>query len=316
MQVIFPRSIRTVLFVVFTLLAAGSAAPVQTAVTLWQFETGRLLPGQLTLPLEPLTTAADGSATAYLYQVVNNAKLTTQNAAGVTTVTFPSTSARTIIASASGWIEPFSTDVAIECSFVRSDFGQCVLINGTAVVPSNSGAPITQVLQIASSTSLPPPISSSSSKHSTPVGAIVGAVITILVVGVGGLFAFVILRRRRQRQMWEDEKNAARAFDAAVVESTNSNTPEQPIVSDPHDQAELGNARAPQKYQEVQGFRVGASDGGGVSSVGTSDVGGNRVSSQIASELHTSDLVQLLAQRVQLEERAAPPYALVERGDV
>lgn len=115
--------------------------------------------------------------------------------------------------------------------------------------------------------------------------------------------------------MWEDEKNAARAFDAAVVDSTNSNTPEQPIVSDPHDQAELGNARGPRKYQEVQRFRVGAS-GSGVSSVGTSDVGGNRVSFQIASELPTSDLVQLLAQRVQLEERAAPPYALVERGDV
>ncbi|KAJ7021017.1 hypothetical protein C8F04DRAFT_1274258 [Mycena alexandri] len=261
-------------------------------------------------------TATDGSATAYLYQVVNNAKVVTANAAGVTTVTFPSTSARTIIASASGWIEPFDNGVAIECRFVDSDFGRCFQINGSTAVPTNSGAPITQVVQIAypSSTSLPPPTSSSSSKHSIPVGAIVGAVIAVLVAGLGGLLACFILRRRRQSQRWEDEKNASRAFDAAVVESTNNRPP---IVSGP--QAELGIGRGPRKHQEVERFRAVASGSGsgGVSSVRTSDVGGSRVVSfQIASELPTSDLVQLLAQRVQLEERAAPPYALVERGDV
>ncbi|KAJ7174825.1 hypothetical protein C8R46DRAFT_1081828 [Mycena filopes] len=319
MQVIpFPPLI-ALLSVVLTLHAAGSAA---AAVTLWQFGQGRLLPGQLTLPLQPLATATDGSATEYLYQVVNDATLTTTNAAGVTTVTFASASPRTIIASASGWVEPFDNGDAIECAFVDKDFGRCFQIHAGSAVPTNSGAPITQVLQIAppssTATSAPLPSSSSSgassnsnlnAKHSTPAGAIAGAVIAVVILPLGGLFAFVVLRRRRTRRLWEDEKNAARAYDAGVAESIGRNaSEEEPSAA----QAELARGR---RRKEDERFR-GTASTSRISSTPSDAGGGSRVVSvQVVSELPTADLVQLLAERMRSEERA-PPYALVERGDV
>ncbi|KAJ7793897.1 hypothetical protein B0H13DRAFT_1935344 [Mycena leptocephala] len=63
-------------------------APTATTVTLWQFGRFRLLPGDSTLPLQPLGTASDGSATTYLYQVTNP-KLITTDQSGFTTTTTP-----------------------------------------------------------------------------------------------------------------------------------------------------------------------------------------------------------------------------------
>lgn len=41
------------------------------SITLWQFGTNRLLTGQITLPLLPTGTAADGLSTTYLYEVAD-----------------------------------------------------------------------------------------------------------------------------------------------------------------------------------------------------------------------------------------------------
>ncbi len=65
-----------------------------TAVTLWQFGRPRLLTGDATLPLQPLGTADDGSATTYLYQILNPTVITTTNQVGFTTETVPTTSAQ------------------------------------------------------------------------------------------------------------------------------------------------------------------------------------------------------------------------------
>ncbi|KAJ7174827.1 hypothetical protein C8R46DRAFT_94226 [Mycena filopes] len=341
MAIPFPPGV-AVLVVVLTLHAVGSAAQAQTAVTLWQFGPGRLLSAQLTLPLEPLATATDGSATVYLYQAVNNAELTTTNAGGVTTTTFASATPRTIIASASGWFEPNANGGGIECALENASFGRCFNIqSGGVAVPANSGKPFAEVLGIStsSSTSLTPtvPLPSSSSSdtnanlkhHSTPVGAIVGAVIALLLVVLGGLSAFVLLRRRRKRRVWDDEQNAARAYDAGVVgsesvggsagiaESLAGNgavfaSPPQVELRRP--QAELGRGR---RRKGEERFRVAAPPMSELTSP-SSDASGSGPgvgSVQVASELQTADLVRLLAERIRSEERA-PPYALVERGDV
>ncbi|KAJ7166245.1 hypothetical protein C8R46DRAFT_295799 [Mycena filopes] len=67
MSILFLPSV-AVLVVVLTRHAVSSAAAALKAVTLWQFGTGRLPAAQLGLPLQPLSTATDGSATAYPYQ--------------------------------------------------------------------------------------------------------------------------------------------------------------------------------------------------------------------------------------------------------
>ncbi|KAJ7166247.1 hypothetical protein C8R46DRAFT_1192622 [Mycena filopes] len=346
MAMAFPPGL-AVLVVVLTLHAVGSAAQAQTAVTLWQFGPGRLLSAQLTLPLEPLATATDGSATVYLYQAVNNAELTTTNAGGVTTTTFASATPRTIIASASGWFEPNANGGGIECALENASFGRCFNIqSGGVAVPANSGKPFAEVLGISTTTSTsltptaPLPSSSSSSSgtnanlkdHSTPVGAIVGAVIAVLVVILGGLVAFVLLRRRRKRRVWDDEQNAARAYNAGVADSVGGNAGvadrsfgwntgvaesvagNGAVFASPPP-ADLGRGR---RRKGEERLRMAAPPPMSEVTSPSSDAGGSgpAVSSvQVASELPTADLVQLLAERIRSEERA-PPYALVERGDV
>ncbi|KAJ7930967.1 hypothetical protein B0H13DRAFT_1960038 [Mycena leptocephala] len=164
-------------------------APTATTVTLWQFGTLRLLPGDSTLPLQPLGTASDGSATTYLYQVTNPKLITTDQSGFATTTT----ESRTIIASASGWVEPWGTTWAIACNFVNSDFGQCLNINHTSTVTANSGVP-TQVVLAVQTTSTPvlgtttppestntvpiPPIHDGNQPGRRSMGAIVGETAT------------------------------------------------------------------------------------------------------------------------------------------
>ncbi|KAJ7758455.1 hypothetical protein DFH07DRAFT_449545 [Mycena maculata] len=180
-------------------VATGLAQGDATGVTLWQFGSPRLLDAEVTLPLLPLGTASGGVETTYLFQGVNPATVVTIDETGFSTEVIPSTAPRTIVASASGWFEIFGSTTGIACSFVNSDFGQCV--DGTSTVPANSGVPTPDVLQLSLTTALEPtsiivspfiasssssssvtPSSSSSSstaeenppKKSSPVGAIVG----------------------------------------------------------------------------------------------------------------------------------------------
>ncbi|KAJ7112977.1 hypothetical protein C8R44DRAFT_984838 [Mycena epipterygia] len=202
---------------VFAFLAHARA---QEEVTLWQFGQGRLLSAALTLPLEPLGTASDGSATTYLYQALNPATITTVNAAGIiTTQTTASATPRTIAASASGWFEGFGLTATgnISCNLINSDFGAC--LEGT--VTANTGVPTPEALQVSipassstSSTVTPPPIGPTSApnsnppdqtskKQSRPTGAIVGGVLGgCAILGIT-LTLFMFLRRRRLRRTQE-----------------------------------------------------------------------------------------------------------------
>ncbi|KAJ7853929.1 hypothetical protein B0H13DRAFT_2358735 [Mycena leptocephala] len=133
----------------------------QSAVTLWQFGRPRVAAGLVTLPLQPLGTASDGSETTYLYQVLSPTVIITTDQGGFATTTVPATVSRTIVASASGWVEHFGTTEAIECDLINSGFGQCLNIN-TASITVNSGLPTPLVFPISTSTPVV-------SRSSTPV---------------------------------------------------------------------------------------------------------------------------------------------------
>ncbi|KAJ7670050.1 hypothetical protein DFH06DRAFT_1179886, partial [Mycena polygramma] len=190
-----------------------------TEVTLWQFGQGRLLAGQATLPLQPLATASDGSATMYLYQVLNPATITTIIDGSFTTQTMPSAASRTLIASASGWVEPFGTTNAIACQLVNSKFGEC--FQGTGTAPANSGVPTPERFRVALPSdpatlglATTPTTGPTPAKHSSSVGPIVGGVI-------GGIFALlcltvcILLAWHRRRQVQEVQKEISpHAFNA------------------------------------------------------------------------------------------------------
>jgi hypothetical protein len=63
----------------------------QSAVTLWQFGRPRVAAGLVTLPLQPLGTASDGSETTYLYQVLSPTVIITTDQGGFATTTVPAT---------------------------------------------------------------------------------------------------------------------------------------------------------------------------------------------------------------------------------
>ncbi|KAF9075708.1 hypothetical protein BDP27DRAFT_1414887 [Rhodocollybia butyracea] len=187
----------------------------QTAVTLFEFGPGRFAEGAATLPLVPLGTASDNSQTTYLYQVVNHVKSTN----GATTLT---TTPRTIVASASGWAELFTSTPVIECRFIDSTEGECFgRTTGTA-----TGTPFPVVFKVASTTTIPATSTTSTSSPSQPTASFstpniiptatnvsnslqdsqkpkssVGTIIGSTIAGIAVLLAivFFILWRRRKR---------------------------------------------------------------------------------------------------------------------
>ncbi|KAJ7773954.1 hypothetical protein B0H16DRAFT_1450769 [Mycena metata] len=231
----------------------------------------------------------------------------------------------------------YGSDTAYDCYVVNPEFGECTWIEGGTATHNPSGyggAPTPYVLQIASPPSMPlklPPVPSgsttqttssstssstplpiptlpSNSKHSTPVGPIVGAVIATLALLLGGLWTFIFLRRRRQHQIWEDAKTAARPYAIDAVESGNT-LPANPVpVSGP--QADPRRSSHRLKGHERGGGTVSAPTPSATVPVpsASDNVGVNRAAP--IQELPTSELLQLLAQRIQREEEA-PPYALV-----
>jgi len=218
-------------------LATGGSAE---SVTLWQFGQGRLLSADVTLPLEPLGTALDGSATTYLYRALNNDRVTATEADGalvIQTTAIPTP--RTIVASASGWVEPFGPTDSIACRLINSEFGACTIGTSTA----NTGKPTPEVLQVAPTApfptiaSIPSTSAPSSSKSpaqdqgsSPPVGAIVGGTVgAVAVLLLAGVTLFIFYRKRRLREITHDSVstsavpfNAAPQLEAALIADTTS----------------------------------------------------------------------------------------------
>ncbi|KIK52375.1 hypothetical protein GYMLUDRAFT_265480 [Collybiopsis luxurians FD-317 M1] len=192
-------------------LREGPGLAQLNAITLWQFGQGRLLSAVVTLPMQPLGTANDGSETTYLYQALNSATVTkTSNGIPIAQETFLPTP-RTIIASASGWHEP-AQDIA--CSLVDATFGECI-VGGTI---GNSGTPVAEIIAVTQPSVVSPvvspvtvtslaspsqaPTTEASSNSTTPtrliVGATVGGILGLALIPVVGL---VFLRRwRRQKK--------------------------------------------------------------------------------------------------------------------
>ncbi|KAF8183327.1 hypothetical protein K438DRAFT_1839272 [Mycena galopus ATCC 62051] len=141
-----------------------------TVVTLWQFGTGRLLPGQATLPLLPLETASDGSATMYLYQVLNPSTVTTVVDATFTTQTIAATKN-------SGAPETVTVRVAV-------------------------------ATQTPHPTS-PPESIATSVEHAPSMGPIVGGAVAGSLVLLLVLALIILFLRRRRRQLEEIEKTVA-----------------------------------------------------------------------------------------------------------
>lgn len=115
---------------------------------------------------------------------------------------------RTVVASASGWVELFDSG-NLECKFINSDSGECFDENFTG-----TGIPIPVVLTaLAMSTSMQPTSSdhqiplltavpdttSQSSQIGSQIGAIVGSTIAGLVSVCNVAVLILWLRRRRQR---------------------------------------------------------------------------------------------------------------------
>ncbi|CAK5282193.1 unnamed protein product [Mycena citricolor] len=198
----------------FLLLTPGWA---QESLTLWLFGSGRLLPGTATLAPIPIGTRSDGSATTYLYQVLNPSQVKTTDAAGVIEVaTVAAPTSRTIIASASGWTEPFATDIAVVCQLTSSAAGECINISGTSTVVANTGAPTPVVLPIAtqsvaaspttipglsSSPSASPPPNNPDPSHTAVVPIVVPVVVVLVLVLVLFICIWLLRRRRRQKAM-------------------------------------------------------------------------------------------------------------------
>ncbi|KAJ7876018.1 hypothetical protein B0H13DRAFT_1893843 [Mycena leptocephala] len=199
----------------FRLSTAGLVQSTQTAVTLWQLSGPRLLEGQVTAPLQPLGTASDGSATTYLYQVLNPLQVVTTDESGFVTNTVKSATPRTIIASASGWVE-LNVMHSISCGFVDSSFG-CLDMNPVAT-KANSGQPTPVTIPISgvsTQTSLsllptPPttlnPVPSTTetddsglTTRNPAIGTIVGGIVGALLLILGLILGLWWRRRRISR---------------------------------------------------------------------------------------------------------------------
>ncbi|KIK61695.1 hypothetical protein GYMLUDRAFT_572535 [Collybiopsis luxurians FD-317 M1] len=253
------------------IVAHCSAQEHVDAITLWQFETGRLLSGLVTFPLEPLGTDRNGPATTYLYQALNIATITTINDAGLLTtetILSPSKSKsrqapRTIVASASGWIEDFGSGGTVACSLVNSDFGDCVIGTSTA----NSGEPAPEALAVTQTiltssflatasvqtqpsstlTSAPESTRDTSGKHST--AKIIGGTIGGCAVFLISLAVLMLLRRRRRTQQNSNLVPHPFSLQAPIGSSNISDFhgPRiSPFITTSHSE---NSAKAPRKYR-------------------------------------------------------------------
>ncbi|KIK51351.1 hypothetical protein GYMLUDRAFT_64877 [Collybiopsis luxurians FD-317 M1] len=188
------------------------------AITLWQFNGGHNFEAVYTAPLEPLGTANSLSIT-YLYQAYNYGLIVNASNESTSTITALIPTPRTIVASASGWVELFgpsgSPTSILGCSLINSDNGNCFYGPPTSIVAQSTAKPFAEVVAVnapvltttviagqltpASSNLLPSSTAQStdssatlaqesgSRKHS-PAGAIAGGVIG----GCAGLSAVAL----------------------------------------------------------------------------------------------------------------------------
>ncbi|KAF9065691.1 hypothetical protein BDP27DRAFT_1331630 [Rhodocollybia butyracea] len=202
----------TLLFILAFNIGAAVSSSI-TALTLFEFGKNRLVSGSTTLPLYPLGTANGNSETTYLYEIINSVE--GQN--------FVEMASRTLVVSASGWME-IQPSASIICEFINSAEGECFgATTGTA-----TGTPTPRIFQVANPTAIPganpttptttPATSSmrtatifatitasttangpngSQNSPSPPVGAIAGS--TIAGVVVISAVVFVVLWRRKRR---------------------------------------------------------------------------------------------------------------------
>ncbi|KAJ3772773.1 hypothetical protein FB446DRAFT_798888 [Lentinula raphanica] len=207
-------------FAAFLALLIGKT--LSQDIILWEFGIGRLASGQTTLPLELIGTPDGGLSTTYLYQVVSTGIVVS----------------RTIIASASGWVEHFAPTHEIQCNFFPSQTASGVCFDETQ---TNSGTPTPVVLAVitpsgfgsstggnpssteTSSSALPPqtpvqtinattsPTNSISTTTPTPShGLSVGVIIGVTVAGtlalcVLGVLVWCLLRRRQRQSTGADQ---------------------------------------------------------------------------------------------------------------
>ncbi|KAJ4475636.1 hypothetical protein J3R30DRAFT_577506 [Lentinula aciculospora] len=228
-----------------TLLAffAGRGFSQSTSVTLWQFGAHRLAGGGFTAPLRPIGTPNNGLSTTYLYEILDPiTTVVTDNDSPVLTTSVISVE-RTIVASASGWIESFGSADTIQCNFISSDTGECfdatitntgtptpiVLGVGAAITTTSTQTTIlsTTVATSPTSNSIASPTgiistSTASSSRKSSSGAIIGGTIAGLLVACLLVFLiFWLLRRqRRSRSVSDLEK---------VDESLNSSSYTRPL---------------------------------------------------------------------------------------
>ncbi|GAW00774.1 hypothetical protein LENED_002324 [Lentinula edodes] len=87
------------------------------------FGAHRLAGGEFTAPLHPIGTPSDGLSTTFLYEVLDPVTtLVTEHDSPVLTVSVTSV-LRTIVASASGWIEGFGPVDLLRARFIQ-DLGR------------------------------------------------------------------------------------------------------------------------------------------------------------------------------------------------
>ncbi|KAJ3797610.1 hypothetical protein GGU11DRAFT_745082 [Lentinula aff. detonsa] len=218
----------------FLAVYIGRSLCQSTSVTLWEFGAPRLDGGQTTLPLRPIGTPSDGLSTTYLYEVVNlNTMFITEDGSPVVTIAaIPAT--RTIVASASGWIENFGTTDQIQCNFFASQSASGICSDRTR---TDVGTPTPQVLAVDStssvaaftttlSTQIPSPVNSPivSSPTTAPkkvaVGSIVGGAVGGALAGcMVVVLMFWLLRRwqRRSSSVSEIEKANGLLDNAALT---------------------------------------------------------------------------------------------------
>ncbi|KAJ3844361.1 hypothetical protein EV361DRAFT_247419 [Lentinula raphanica] len=255
---------RIAFFMIF--IGQTLAQSVTQSITLWLFGAHRLDSGPSTLPLQPMGTPSDGLSTTYLYELV-------QPITGIVDVdgspepSFSIVASRTVVASASGWVEHFGTTDTIQCNFFSSESasGICsditrtdtgtptpvVLAVSTPVVTTSKPAYTTSITTIQTLQPLGPTISPTNSVHTTTptpsdnlsVGAIIGVTIAgTLAVCLLGVLVLCLFRRRQRYLTGADQAQRMEAV--------------EPYQSFPYDSQVIPNApRHPPPYSSTKAQR-------------------------------------------------------------
>ncbi|KAF7310289.1 hypothetical protein MIND_00402900 [Mycena indigotica] len=187
------------------LAAAPTLNVLATEVTLWQFGAGGVVGTAITTyPLVPLGTAPGAAATTYLYQAINQATIITKLRGNTKTTVSTTTAPRTIVASASGWIEHVPPNRDIACAFVDATHGECYDRKVFIVSTPPSDAPsanrtltstIPNQTPTSSTPALPPP-THGKAQTAKVIGGVIGGVLLLTVL----ICVALLVRRRLCRQ--------------------------------------------------------------------------------------------------------------------